>query len=84
MTCTTETITISNMGFRLILLDQELRNNQEQKKRLNLRRMQLQREIDELDLQSLQCGKSIIGLEAAIGELRMIPEYQVIYGHGAK
>lgn len=77
-----ETISISELGFKLILLDQELRNLQERRHRLNMKRAQMQREIDELNFESLQAGKRIIGLEVAIGELRNIPEYNVIYGHG--
>lgn len=74
------TVTVSDVGLALILLDQELRNNIDQKRRLVNRMARLQAEIDATALESLRCSERISSSEKAIARLSTSHDYELLYG----
>ncbi len=76
----TSTVTVSDIGVSLILLDQELRNNVEQKRRLASRMARLQAEIDEAAFESLRCTERIDAAKMAIDRLSTSHDYELLYG----
>ena len=79
-----QTVTVSEVGVALILLDQELRNNIDQKRRLASRMQRLQMEIDVVSLESLRCQERIEANQMAIDRLSTSHDYQLIYGSKGK
>jgi hypothetical protein len=79
-----QTVTVSEVGVALILLDQELRNNIDQKRRLASRMQRLQSEIDNISLESLRCQERIDASKMAIDRLSTSHDYQLIYGPKGK
>jgi hypothetical protein len=72
-------VTVSDVGLALILLDQEQRNNLEQKKRLYSRMLRAQAELDELSKESLSCQHRIDACATAIERLQTHKEYDILY-----